>query len=55
MSDENPKSNESGDEPSFESAKARAKEAADHLRSATTAKARELREKAGDRTLSSGG
>ncbi len=47
MSDENLKSNESGDEPSFETAKARAKEAADHLRSAATAKARELREKAG--------
>ncbi len=47
MSDENPKPNDAGDEPSFETAKARAKEAADHLLAAATAKARELREKAG--------
>ena len=47
MTDENPSPNQSGDEPSFETAKARAKEAADHLRAAAGAKARELRERAG--------
>ena len=46
MSDEKKSTNESGSEPSFESAKAHVKEAAEHLRSAATAKGKELREKA---------
>ena len=48
MSEENPQSNkEVGTQPSIESAKAYAKEAAEHLRATAEAKARELREKAG--------
>ena len=46
MSDEKNPNAESGPEPSFESAKAHVKEAAEHLRSAATAKGKELREKA---------
>ena len=46
MSDEKKSTNDSGAEPSFESAKAHVKEAADHLRTAASAKTRELREKA---------
>ena len=41
-----PNINEPSPKPSFESAKAHAKEAADELRAASEAKARELREKA---------
>ena len=47
MSDEKHQPDESGSEPSFESAKAHVKEAAEQLRTAAGAKARELREKAG--------
>ena len=46
MSDEKKSTNDSGAEPSFESAKAHVKEAADHLRTAASAKTKELREKA---------
>ena len=46
MSKDDPEINEENTATDFESAKAHAKEAADHLRSAAEAKARELREKA---------